>query len=71
MPKASLKGYHLVGRYTTLEAAERKAKKSSHLKTKITENKGKIRITPSGKRRLHPSDYPGGKETKVYRVWVK
>lgn len=67
----SNKGWHLVGRYTSRSSAEKRAKKASHLKTKITESTGKIRTTPSGKRVIHPSDYPSGKETKIYRVWVK
>jgi len=65
------KGYHLVGTYTTRAGAEARAKKASHLKVKITENMGKVRKTPKGRRVLHPSDYPGGTKTKVFRVWVK
>lgn len=73
MTRKSNKGWHRMGVYSTKSGAEKKAKnlKSHNKKTKITERIGKVRKTPSGRRVIHPSDYPGGKKKKIYRVYAK
>ena len=71
MARGSNKGWHKVGDYSSRAGAEKRASKCSHLQTKITERWCKVRTTPSGRRRIHPIDYPGGKRKKVYRLWVK
>lgn len=70
---SSHKGWKKIGTYSTKQGAENAAKKQRKRgnKTKITERWGKVRTTPSGRKVIHPIDYPGGKKTKLYRVWAK
>ena len=73
--KKSQKGWHRAGAYSSKSGADRKAKalktRNKNTKIKITERDGKVRTTPKGKRVIHPADYPGGKKTRIYRVYAK
>lgn len=67
------KGWSKVGTYSRKASARKKVKtmKARGKKTKTTSRMQKVRKTPSGRRVMHPIDYPGGRKTRIYRVYAK
>lgn len=67
------KGWRRVGAYSVKSKAQKKSKKlrARGIKTKTTSRMQKVRKTPSGRRVMHPIDYPGGRKTRIYRVYAK